>query len=82
MLRNAAMLLARNDARDAAGSKCYYTVVVEDVAASKIVATATLLVEVLVVPVCMPCRVHVNGVRHYQLCSCLSYALAVSTLVE
>ncbi len=60
MLRNAAMLLARNDARDAAGSKCYYTVVVEDVAASKIVATATLLVEVLVVPVCMPCRVHVE----------------------
>ena len=43
-----------------AGSKSYYTVVVEDVAASKIVATATLLVEVLVVPVCMPCRVHVE----------------------
>lgn len=44
-----------------AGSKSYYTVVVEDVAASKIVATATLLVEVLVVPARMPCCVHVEG---------------------
>jgi hypothetical protein len=44
-----------------AGSKSYYTVVVEDVAASKIVATATLLVEVLVVPARMPCRVLVEG---------------------
>ena len=36
------------------GSKCYYTVVVEDLSASKIVATATLLVEVLAVATCMP----------------------------
>ena len=37
------------------GSKCYYTVVVEDIAAKKIVATATLFVEVPAFPAsCVP----------------------------
>jgi len=58
------------------GSKCYYTVVVEDLSASKFVATATLLVEVLAVAPRMPCHVHVKNARHCQLCSYLSCALS------